>query len=100
MKCIITFEKTVDNPDMKRGNSNLSLRTRTKKEAEKQAETFKLQLCKPWPIAVLIVLFIIIIAISAGKDEVAMLSPIKGDDEADFFPKPSLIIQTQRCPGK
>ena len=84
---------------MKRENSSMSLKSRTKNEAQKQAETVKLQLCKPLPIAVIIILFIIIIAISAGTDEVAMLSPIRGTEDLAFFPKPSLIIQTRRCPG-
>ena len=81
--------------------SNLSLKSKTKREAKKHAEDFKLQLCKPLPIAIIIILFIIIIAISSGKDKVSQASPINDSEgSSSFFPKPSLIIQTQRCPGK
>ena len=81
--------------------SNLSLKSKAKREANKHAEDFKLQLCKPLPIAIIIILFIIIVAISSGKDKVSSASSISDSQgSSPFFPKPSLIIQTQRCPGK
>ena len=86
-----TYEK------VKRKDSTYSLKTKTLANAKTAQDQIKLQLCKPLPIAVIVIMFIVIIAVSSGNDKISAILPIS--DKESFFPKPSLAVQTKRCPG-
>ena len=87
-----TYEK------VKKKDSTYSLKTKTLANAKTAQDQIKLQLCKPLPIAVIIILFIVIIAISSSNDKISAILPVSDKDNS-FFPKPSLAVQTKRCPG-